>query len=167
MLELVITLELVFTILCILYIFSWAYTQLIPYFSHAGIVRMDASESETEAEQHVKKQQLTINCDLSLGPRVKVSGKQLCLFNYKCAILLLDNYAIIIRGSKHGFCILQEVKTKPVDGNIVKEAMIYGKNNNQATLDDYQKAINKAAGQLTLAEPGLLTKRGKTIFQTL
>ena len=52
-----------------------------------------------------------------------------------------------------------------MDDNIIKEAMIYGKNNNQTTLNDYQKAINKAAGQLVLAEPGLLTKRGKTISQ--
>ena len=78
MLELVITLALVFTILCISFNFSWAYTELIPYFSYPGIVRMDASESETEAEQHEKNQQLTINSDLSLGPPVKVSWKQMC-----------------------------------------------------------------------------------------
>ena len=48
---------------------------------------------------------------------------------------------------------------EPVDGNIIKEAMIYGKDRDQDTLNDYQKAVNKAAGKLALAQPDLLTKR--------
>ncbi len=41
------------------------------------------------------------------------------------------------------------------------EAMIYGKNKDSSLLNDYQKAINMATGQLALASPDLLMKRGK------
>jgi hypothetical protein len=45
----------------------------------------------------------------------------------------------------------------------MKEAMIYGRNNGSGSLTDYQKAINKAAGQLALVNPEFLTKRGKIL----
>ena len=41
--------------------------------------------------------------------------------------------------------------------------MIYGRNNGSGSLTDYQKAINKAAGQLALVNPEFLTKRGKIL----
>ncbi|XP_068716620.1 uncharacterized protein [Montipora capricornis] len=55
---------------------------------------------------------------------------------------------------------IEEVKEEPVEEEVMKDAMIYGKNLAKP-LSEYQIAVNKAAGKLALQSPVLLSNRGE------